>query len=154
MSELENVEANPYKAPGSQPDNFKVSRWRFGIASRVLLAFVLAAVFGDSVWRFSPQLFGKQEPWDASLTMYFLLMFLGGFAVSLICPRWFPVPLAGMYLGQVEACMTIMQPQGATIFLPVISIAVLGVPPAFIGAMLVFGTSWVRKRIRAPTADE
>ena len=60
------------------------------------MSFVLATAFGAGVWGLSPHLLGKEEPWDASLPIYFLSLLIG-LMVGLLVPLNGSFPLSSSY---------------------------------------------------------
>ena len=149
MSTPGEPESNPYESPHANQMHRRGNASRFVLAGRAVLSFVLATAFGAGVWALSPALFGKDEPWDASLPVYLLSMAIGGFILAAICPRLFWVPVAGIYIGQVTYCIAVMGSHAAVAILLLISLAIFAVPPALAGAVSLFAIScfwsWSRR---------
>lgn len=108
----------------------------------MLVSFALAAASGATVWALSPALTGRKEPWDASLLTYLLSMLAGGCVLAAICPRFFFVPVAGIYLGQIAYGRLVSNLWGEVVLL-MFSVAFFGVPPAVVGAGMVFAVSMI-----------
>ncbi len=132
-------ELNPYSSPLGKHESDKPREGTSRrLLTRLVASFLLAVAFGASIWALSPRLTGHQEPWDASFPLYLIVVFTAGGALAAICPRFYWVPVAGIYLGQVAFCLGCMTPNWWLVALMFASLAILGVPPAFAGAIGVF----------------
>ena len=131
----------------NESDDTDLSRPNRWILRFLMLVLMLAPAFagfavGWSIWAFSKAVTGAVEPWDASGSYYWWCLAAGGFLCALVCPRcWFLAPL-GIYVGQIAYMETIYGPSlrpGDPVFLPAfIAVAVFGMLPALVGAVLAF----------------
>ncbi|MBT3378210.1 MAG: hypothetical protein HN742_27515 [Lentisphaerae bacterium] len=62
--------------------------------------FPLSFVVGAAYWLLSPVLFGRYEPWDYSLPLYWAVMSVAGLVLGLLGGRHSWVGIAGLYAGQ------------------------------------------------------
>ena len=115
----------------AHPEAAKLQQWWIPVAA------VIGFVLGWLVWQYSETLTGDKEPWDGSIIFYFTYLFVAGFLLTLPPPHRYQLALWGMYFGQV-ACMEMGRRRGggAVILPPVVSVAVFGVLPAWVGARL------------------
>lgn len=140
--------SNPYESPRGRLRQRRDGPSQSALGARITLSFVVATAFGAGVWALSPWLTGKAEPWDASLPVYCLCMLLGGFVFAMLCPRLFWIAVLGIYLGQVTYYFLFIGSPGATVVLLLLSVAVFGIPPAFVGAIMACACSLLWRSFR------
>ena len=55
---------------------------------------------GALLWHFSPDLFGRKEPWDASVGIYLTCIFIFGLVSAIPSPRHFLIGPLSIFIGQ------------------------------------------------------
>lgn len=106
---------------------------------RRLSALAFAAIVGFSIWRFSPQITGRQEPWDGSFLGYCLVVAgCGAVCAVVAAPRRridnLTLP-AAFLLGEI-ACLATQPDRWSLWPLALIALAV-GALPAVAGVAAV-----------------
>jgi predicted transporter len=117
---------------------------------KVIKYFFLGFTIGLAYWLLSPVLFGKYEPWDYSLTLYWIIISVAGLTVGLLAGKYFWISIIGIYFGQV--IVAVLRPQteameNTPLLLGLFALALYSFP-AILGALLGWGTKclYVRKR--------
>jgi hypothetical protein len=129
---------NPYQAPqtvepGLPPVASAGSSRRLRLAGSLALALFL----GWSVWAFSNAVTGKVEPWDSNSWYYWGCLVAIGIVATCLDPRRCWPAVLGAFVGQV-AYMELFLRGGAPIVPSFVGVAIFGVLPVFLGALLPF----------------
>lgn len=77
--------------------------------AKVIKYFSIGFTIGLAYWLLSPALFGKYEPWDYSLSVYWLTIFIAGLATGVWAGKYFWISILGLYFGQ--AIIVVLRPQ-------------------------------------------
>jgi len=115
-----------------------------------ILVICAGFILGALIWKYSPDITGQIEPWDAKSPYYTLSLFLAGAAASLLSPRHFWLAPVGVYFGQFTFVVAYLaDPPG--VFWPlgmIFGVVFCGL--AFLGGACVFGC-W--KWLKNPRAE-
>ena len=145
------MDPNPYVPPQAStttPQKLADAPMRL----RLSVASVLTgAAAGWCIWLLSRSVTGELEPWDSTGLYYRASLFAAGILSTLIYPRKFWLGPLGVYLGQVAYMETVYRtslPRGDASILPsMIAVAVFGLIPAIVGALIPYvGWRFLRTR--------
>ncbi len=137
-------EFNPYESPLADT-RLPETEARLKLRNRhmhrrlALLSYTLGAAVGGCLWAFSQTAFGHQEPWNGDYLLYYAYLLFARLSTALLCPRFAWSGVLGVYVGQVAYVIFF---EGVNIALATIAIAVFGLWPALIGALLGALVGW------------
>jgi hypothetical protein len=102
-----------------------------------IISAIVGVILGATIWILSPHFVGEVEPWDSLSWYYFSTQVCAGFIATLVYPRSIWRGAVGVYFGQVlfiyyQSATTDVIPM----FSPFISVAMFGLVPPMLGAVV------------------